>query len=67
VTAGGRQPRLMLLAGAQRAPGFFVVDFPGQSARVADLCSTLYRCFLTQAYRLFLRPAGVGLIGLPWN
>ena len=26
VVTGGRQPRLMLLAGAQRAPGFFVVD-----------------------------------------
>jgi hypothetical protein len=26
VVTGGRQPRLVLLAGAQRAPGFFVVD-----------------------------------------
>jgi hypothetical protein len=34
---GGQQPRLMLLTGAQRAPGFLiVVDFPGQSPRVAD-------------------------------
>ena len=26
MTAGGRQPQLMLLAGAQWAPGFLVVD-----------------------------------------
>jgi hypothetical protein len=38
---------LMLLAGAQRAPGFLIViDFPGRSGRVADLRSTLSGCIL---------------------
>lgn len=41
MTTGGRQPRLMLLAGAQRAPGFLVVDFPRKAVRVADLALAL--------------------------
>ena len=39
--------RLVVLAGARQALGFLIlVDFPGRSARVAHLCSTLSHCFL---------------------
>ncbi len=33
---GHRRPRLMLLAGAHWAPGFFVADFPGGFSHVAE-------------------------------
>jgi hypothetical protein len=45
VITGGQQPQLMFLAGTTGTGFLIVVDPSERSARVADLCSTLSRCF----------------------